>query len=129
MALSKAEILGIVDIEIKEIDVSEWKDTVFIKQLSRGDQDEYLKKQFGSTRLKQNTKANQQEISAMNIYGHDAFLCQRGICDKSGKLLFSGSDIAQLKKKSGAAIGRIAKEIVEFSGMADDIEELEELKN
>jgi len=129
MALTKDDILGIGDIDIKEIDVPEWDDTVYIRQLTRGEQDAYLKRQYGSTRLKQDSKAKAQEISAVNIYGHDAFLCACGICDDGGKRLFSQADAKKLEKKNGAAIGRIAKEILDFSEMSVDVEELEELKN
>ena len=129
MALTRDQILGIVDIKIKEFPVPEWEDTVFIRQLTRGDQDAYLKRQYGNTKLKQDRRAKDQEISAVSIYGHDSFLCSRGMCDEDGKLLFKPADIDKLSKKSGAAIGRIAKEILEFSEMSEDIEELDELKN
>ena len=37
--------------------------------------------------------------------------------------------LKKLEEKNGEAIGFIAKEIVEFSGMGKDVEELEKLKN
>ena len=129
MALTKAQILNSNDIQIKEIPVKEWGDTVYIKQLSRAEQDEYLKRQYGATRLKQDGRANSQEISAVNIYGHDAYLCACGICDEEGKPLFKPSDIDALKKKNGAVIGRIAIEIIEFSNMTGDDELEDEVKN
>ena len=80
--------------------------------------------------MKQNPKARNQEISTeISIYGHDAFLCARGICDDKGKRIFADKDMPILNSKSGEAIGFIAKEIVAFSGMDSDLEELEELKN
>lgn len=127
--LTREQILNKVDIEVKELDVPEWSGSVFIRQLSRAEQDEYLKRQFGETKMKQDAKAKQQEISAVNIYGHDAYLCVCGICDEDGKPLFSKADIDALKKKNGAVIGRVAVEIVKFSGMANDIPLEDEVKN
>lgn len=124
MSLSRDEFLAIDDITTKEITVP---DTVpawggkklFIKQLNRGQQDAYLKRQFADTRMKQGK--GQQEISSLNIYGHDAWLCVKSCCDETGKPLFKESDIEALNGKSGEAIGWIASQIIEFSGMkADD---------
>lgn len=134
MPLSRDEILNIDDIQVKLIEVAAWKGkvndpSVYIKQLTRGEQDEYLKRQWGSTKMKQDKRAENQEISAINIYGHDAFLCSCGICDANGKRLFNRNDIPKLDEKLGAAIGFIASEIVEFSDMKEDIEAMEELKN
>jgi len=127
--LTREQILNKVDIEVKEIQVPEWGGSVYIRQLSRAQQDEYLKRQYGETRLKQDSKAKQQEISAVNIYGHDAYLCMCGICDEEGKPLFNREDIDALKKKNGAVIGRIAMEIVRFSAMEMDVTVEEEVKN
>ena len=127
--LSREQILNKIDIEIKEIPVPEWDGNIFIRQLSRGEQDTYLKRQYGDTRLKQDSKAKNQEISAVNIYGHDAYLCVCGICNEDGTPLFKQTDIDDLKKKNGAVIGRIAIEIVKFSGMAGDVPIEDEVKN
>jgi len=134
MPLSRDEILNVNDIQTKLIEVPAWKNkfddpTVYIRQLSRGEQDEYLKRQYGSTKMKQDKRAENQEISAVNIYGHDAFLCVCGVCDVDGKRLFSRNDIPKLEEKLGAAIGFIAAEIVKFSDMTEDIQALDELKN
>lgn len=127
--LSREQILNKVDIEIKEIPVPEWGGNIFIRQLSRGEQDTYLKRQYGDTRLKQDSKARNQEISAVNIYGHDAYLCVCGICNEDGTPVFKQTDVEDLKKKNGMVIGRIAVEIVKFSGMAGDIPVEDEVKN
>ena len=127
--LTREQILNKVDIEIKEITVPEWGGSVYIRQLSRGEQDTYLKRQYGDTRLRQDNRAKNQEISAVNIYGHDAFICVCGICNEDGTPLFKQNDVEDLKKKNGAVIGRIAVEIVKFSGMAGDVQVEEEVKN
>lgn len=131
MALTREDILGKVDISIKEMPVPEWGGSVFIRQLTRGEQDTYLKRQYGDTRLKQSGKkgGDSQEISAINIYGHDAFLVACAACDEAGLPLFKQSDVEKLKEKNGFVIGRIATEIVKFSGMAEDVKAVEEIKN
>jgi hypothetical protein len=126
MALTRDEILKTNDIQVNEIEVPEWGGSVFIKQLTRAQQDSYLKMQMGKTRMKQDTRAKNQEIIGAELYGHDAYLCSRGICDENGKAIFKDSDIQSLKKKNGAVIGRIAKEIIAFSDMAgDDIDKVD----
>lgn len=122
---TRNDILSLVDISIKEITVPDtipaWGGMkLTIKHLTRGQQDAYLQRQFGATKMKQDAKAKQQEISAVNIYGHDAWLCVRGICDEDGKTIFKDEDIAKLNEKSGEAIGWIANEITKFSGMSAD---------
>jgi hypothetical protein len=125
MSLTRDEFLAIDDITIKEITIPAtipaWGGkSLFIKQLTRGQQDAYLKRQWGDTRMKQDARAKEQNISGMNIYGHDAWLCVRGCCDKDGSPLFADKDIDAMNGKSGEAIGWIAAQIVEFSGMTTD---------
>lgn len=119
MPLTLTQIMAANDIAVKEIEVPEWDGTIYIRQLTRAQQDDYLKRQMG-TRMKQDMKAKSQEIDLSNFYGHDSFLVVSGACDESGKPLFSAKDIEALKNKNGAVIGRIAKEILIFSEMVED---------
>jgi len=128
MTLTKDDILGLVDIKTKEIEVPVWNKTVFICQLTRGQQDEYMKRQFGKFAMKQQGKTQNMETD-ISVFGHDAWICAQGICDENGKRLFSDADIKRLEEKNGEAIGYIAKEIVIFSGMRTDVEEFESIKN
>lgn len=125
MALTREEILAIDDLSVKEIIIPEtipvWGGrTVFIRQLSRGEQDAYMKRQFGDARMKAQKRDVGGEISLSGMFGHDAWLCVRGVCDENGKPIFTDKDIEALNRKSGEAIGWIAKEIVLFSGMSED---------
>jgi hypothetical protein len=52
-----------------------------------------------------------------------------GICDADGKRVFKDNDAEELRKNNGAVIGRLAVEIVKFSGMADDVDVQDEVKN
>jgi len=129
--LTRDQILKTNDIKTKEIQVPEWNDSILIRQLTRGDQDEYMKRQFGKSTIENKDKG--QKITEFSIYGHDAWLCTHGICNPDGTLMFGDADIVELKKHNGEVIGRIAKEILEFSGMVEDAETAatlaEEIKN
>jgi len=128
MALSKEEILGITDIKIKEVKVPVWNDTVFIKQLTRGQQDAYLQRQFGKFGLRQQGKSQNLETD-MVLFGHDAWLFAQAVCDENGKRLFTDAEVAKLEEKNGEAIGFVASEIVLFSGLQSDLKTIEQAKN
>lgn len=132
--LTREEILSLEDIETKEVEVPAhirgWGGrTLLIKQLSRGKQDEYLRRQFGAVRMRQDSRAKQQELTAANIYGHDAWICAQGIVGDDGKPMFTDKDIEVLKERNGEAIGWIAKQIVEFSGMKEEVDQVKALEN
>jgi len=131
--LTREEILGLKDITLKLLVVPAtipvWGGrSIYIKQLTRGEQDAYLTRQFGNLKMKQDTRAKQQELSGPKLYGHDPWLVCHGACDAKGELLFSETDIEALAKKSGEAIGWIAKEILEFSGMSEEARSLESVE-
>lgn len=128
MAFDKEQILSISDIKVKEIEVPVWGDTVFIRQLTRGQQDAYLKRQFGKFGLKQHGQAQNIE-SDVNLFGHDAWIFAQGVCDENGVRLFTDNEVSKLEEKNGEAIGFVALAIVEFSGMQKDVEALEQVKN
>jgi hypothetical protein len=130
MSLTRDEFLAVDDITVKEVTVPDkipaWGGkTLFIKQLSRGQQDTYYKRRFGGMQMKQDARAKGQEITGLNMFGHDAWLCAKSVCDESGKPLFTENDIEKLNSKSGEVIGWIALQIVEFSGMSEDIKVFE----
>lgn len=125
--LTRDKILSTLDITVKPITapatIPIWGgEELCIKQLTRGQQDMYLKRQFGAARLKQDRKATQQEFIGMDTYGHDAWLCSLAICDPEGVLLFTEKDIQALDGKSGEFIGWVALEILLFSNMREDAE-------
>jgi hypothetical protein len=128
MALTRDEILGLQDIDIKEIEVPGWKASIYIRKLTRGQQDEYAKRRFGKANLKHIGKSQEVE-STVDIFGHDSWLVAQAACDENGKRLFTNSDIEKLNEKSGEAIGFIAIQVLEFSGMKEDVDALEEAKN
>jgi len=126
--LTRDEILSTIDITIKTLDIPPaipvWGGKqLYIKQLTRGQQDNYLKRQFGQARMKQDRKAVQQEFTGLNTYGHDAWLCAMSVCEPNGDLMFTENDIEALEGKSGEFIGWLAKEILTFSNMVEEVDE------
>ena len=134
--LTRDMILGLQDITTKEItlpsSIPVWgNQKLYIRQLTRGEQDEYLKRQFGSMRAEQQgtgKKGSKQVMSAPDLYGHDAWVFVHSVCDEGGTLLFGLKDIDLLNRKSGEAIGYVAKEVLKFSRMDKDVEELDEVE-
>jgi hypothetical protein len=125
MALTREEILALDDLTIKEITVPDniptWGGkTLFIKQLSRGLQDGYLKRVRGQAIFKSDKRKSNQEVTGMTVDGHDAWLVVKGACDSEGRPLFKEADTEALNAKSGEAIGWVAAQIIEFSGMKED---------
>jgi hypothetical protein len=128
--LTRDKILATDDIAVKVLTVPStipfWGgETLNIRQLTRGQQDVFLKRQFGDTRMRQDRKATNQEFTNVNIYGHDAWLCVKGICDEKGLPLFTEKDIPALENKGGEFIGWVAKAILEFSNMQQDVDVLQ----
>ena len=122
--LSREDILNVRDIQVKEIEVPEWGGTVYIRKLTRGQQDEFAKRRFAKTTVK-----GQDVDMEITMFGHDSWLVAQGVCDSEGKRLLKDADIPELNNKSGDIIGKIAIEIVNFSGMKEDIEVVDKLKN
>lgn len=129
MALTKDEILNLDDIKIREIQIPEWAGSVFIRQLTRGQADEYFSRRFEKSEIQQRGRGNNVVESQINMFGHDAWLVAQAVCDEAGKRLFTNGDVDNLKNRNANAIGRIAVEIIKFSQMQEDVEELDKLKN
>lgn len=130
MALTKDQILSLDDIEIKEIEVPQWGETVFIRQLTRGQQDAYHRRLYGNKSLNLKQQGRKQELDgALDIFGHDSWLFVQGVCDEGGNRLFTNADANKLDDRNGEAIGFVAAEIIKFSGMDADVDQLDELKN
>jgi hypothetical protein len=126
-SLTRNDILSINDIEPKEItipdDIPGWGGkSLYIRPLTRAQQDEYQRRQFGDMKMKQTPgrKQTSQELVSINLYGHDTWLFIRGVCDQSGQTLFTDKDMEALKEKSGQAIGWVAQQILTYSKMSGD---------
>jgi hypothetical protein len=121
MALTRDEILNMLDLTTKPITVPDsipvWGGKeLFIKQLSRGDQDNYLKSIYANGKV----TGFSTEFEMTNMYGHDAWVCMRGISDSEGNRIFKETDLPKLEEKSGEFIGWCAEQILIFSDMDSD---------
>ncbi|HAR45321.1 MAG TPA: hypothetical protein DCS05_03870 [Nitrospiraceae bacterium] len=92
----------------------------FIRCLSRGEQDEYSKRQMGDSRIRMGRKSEGGEMAISSMFGHDAYLVVCGVCDPNGKRLFQLKDTSKIDEKLGELVGWLAKEIAIFSGMGED---------
>jgi len=123
--LTRDQILAFDDLTTKVLTIPEtipvWGgQEIRIKQLSRGQQDNYARRRFGKMEMQQDQRGRKQDIKGVDMWGHDAWVVVCGCIDEEGNPLFKHEDEAKLNQKSGEAIGWIAKQITDFSGMADD---------
>jgi hypothetical protein len=139
-SLTRDSILSLNDIAVKELTIPEdfpvWGgNSLFIKPLTQAQNDEYKRRQFGDMRLKQNPSktTTQQELTSVNIYGHDTWIFVCGVCDQDGKPLFTERDIPALGHKMAGAITWVAQQILDYSrmGAEDNVQVVleEDLKN
>ena len=95
--LTKEQILSITDQAVKEIEVPEWKGTVFIRGMSI------------------------EDVEYCQALGDDAETLEkmviRFVCDSEGISLFSEEDVPALKKKSIQAFRRIVQEVTAFNSL------------
>lgn len=122
--LSRAAILGAADIPEELVPVPEWGGSVRVIGMSAKTRSKYeasfrkeVRGRNGEMEIKQNTAALLTVRERLVAYS---------VVDKDGNRLFADEDIAELGKKSAAALERIIKVAQRLSGMTDaDIEELE----
>jgi hypothetical protein len=109
--LTKDQILSADDLDLLEIEVPEWKGSVFCRVMSVGERDAYEREWIGK-----------KETGVENF--RTKFL-QRVLCSKSGELLFTGDEVAALSKKSARVMARLWDKAMKHNHlMADDVEEL-----
>ena len=111
MALNKEAILSADDLKQEVIQVPEWKGEVIIRTMTGEERDA-----FDSEMIRDDKK------SFKNIRARFLSLI---ICDEQGNRLFDDKEIAQLGKKSAAALDRLFSAGQKLNRLSnDDIEEL-----
>ena len=107
MALTKQQILDLVDFEVQELPVPEWDTVVHIRTMS------------GSAREAVEALANNDHKDTR------ATLVIHSLCDEQGNLIFEPKDLAAVNKKNGAALERIGLAALKLNKMLPaDHEEL-----
>jgi len=119
--LTREEILQAQDIEYEVVEVPEWGGEVRVRAMTAAERDA-----FEASILRQ-TKSGVQ-VEMVNLR---ARLCAMTIVDEDGKRIFSDSDVAELGKKSAAALQRVFDAAMRLSKFGnEDIQNLaENLKN
>ena len=110
--LTKEQILQANDLKIETVDVPEWGGSVGVRTMTGTERDS-----FEQSIVEKKGKTNLSNIRAR--------LCALTVVDDSGNRLFNDSDIAELGKKSAAALDRVFTVAQKMNGFGEkDIEEL-----
>ncbi len=118
MALTKDQIVDKTDVEVKEVYVPSWGDSVFIRVMGADENDRYQRYYLNKD----------GKVDINKLQGARARLCALCICDEKGNRLFSDDEAKELGKKSTKAIELIVKECNKLNGLDDEAVE-EEAKN
>ena len=114
MTLSKDQILAADDLHREELDIPEWKGSVFVRVMTGKERD-----QFESEVL----AADNDKSKLVNIRSK---LCALTVCDEQGQRLFTDQELESLGGKSAAALERIFILSQKLNLISDkDVEELE----
>mgnify|MGYP001813105344 FL=1 len=106
MIISAEDFLGTDDLDTREVDVPELGGSVLIRPLTIEEREKF--EGWGDKSKGAKGKKTGNEL-----------LCQlvaSSLVDESGERMFSDSDVPKLKKKSGALIDRLVKEIHALNG-------------
>jgi hypothetical protein len=113
MALTAAEILEFMDLDVKEIEVPQWKGKVYIRKWSGLELDQY------NNKLLRQTKGEDMDLTGLN-----AFVAFLSLSDAEGTRLFSKKEqLEALERKSASALALIRKETLSFNGLNESKED------
>lgn len=110
--MTKDQIIAAVDRKWEDVPVPEWGEGMEVRlmELSAADRG-YI--EAGSVVAQGQTP--QLRVDSLKTYREK--LVMFGLVDEQGNRLFSNKEIAELGKKSGAVIERLAAKVQELSGM------------
>ena len=112
--LDKQAILGADDLPVTTVDVPEWGGQVGVRCMTGAERDEF-----------EQSVSDASKNGKVNIRGLKGRLVGLTLCDEAGARLFTDAEIADLAKKSGAAIDRLFKAAQKLNHLTDDdVEEL-----
>ena len=104
--LSKEAILSADDRKTVDVEVPEWGGTVRVGTMSASERDRWEAETYGGD------KPNTLDFRARFVA-----LC---LVDEQGNRLFTGADVAELSKKSAAALHRVFKAAQELNALTDE---------
>lgn len=110
--LSREAILSADDIPTEDVPVEEWSGVVRVRALTGAERDKFEAAIAGNGRT-------------MNLSNLRAKFCAACMVTEAGEPLFGTADVAELGKKSAAALDRVFTVGRRLSGLSDaDVEEL-----
>lgn len=114
--LSAADILKVDDKRLEMVEVPEWAGTVYIRTMTAAERDAF-EQEFVDLR--------QGKTKAGTVANVRAKFAARILCDANGVRLFEDKDIAELGRKSAAALDRVFDAGMRLNGFSkQDVEEL-----
>lgn len=113
--LTKEQILQADDLKKELVSVPDWGGDVYVRTMTGTERDAF----------EQSIIETDGENIKMNFVNIRAKLCASTIVDEEGNRLFEEKDIAELGKKSAAALNHIFTAAQKLNGISkDDIKEL-----
>lgn len=113
--LTKAQILGVADLEHEDVDVPEWGGTVRVQMLTGAERDAF----------EQEIVTRQGKKVQMNLANVRARLVALCLVDEEGQRVFGESDVKALGRKSALALNRVFEVAQRINGLTEqDMEEL-----
>lgn len=104
MALDKAAILAKAKPRIIEVQVPEWDGTVYLREITAGQRD-----QFDAWQLAQTDDTRFRDIRAR--------LLVMSLCDADGNLMFSISEITTVSDFPASVVNRLWESAIDLNGM------------
>jgi hypothetical protein len=115
MALTREQILGVVDCATLEVRVPEWGDTVFVKRMTL--------QEFGRATAALDTDPDCKRAETA------ALLASILMCDRDGAPLMKVEDIQALTRKCTPAVNRVVVAGLRFKTMGENqLADVDELK-
>lgn len=115
--LTREQILGADDIQVKEVAVPEWGGEVIVKTLSGAERDSYEASLVNIDKRGKNFEMNMENAKAK--------LIAKAIVGEDKKPVFTEADIEALGAKSASALNRVYEAVQELSGFrSEEIEDL-----
>ena len=104
--MSKADILGLNDLDVEAVNIPDWPKPIYVRSLTGAERDRFQDQHISAdgTFIFQNARAH---------------LVVLAVCDKDGKRLFDDSDLPEIQKKNARWIGTVADHIIKTSGLLD----------
>ena len=113
MILSKDNIFAADDLDVQEVEVSEWGGSVLIRPFTIADREKF--EGWGDKSRGAKGKRTGNELLC--------FMITASVVDEQGNRVFTDNDVEQLKEKNSSVIDYLAKEIQKLNGISEDKEE------